>query len=198
VYALDANRVVRRYRRRAVPDEEVAIMRYVRERGYPAPLVHDVAGNDLVLERITGASMARDLFRRPWLVTTHARLLADLHRRLHAVPPPDWLTGAGPELAHGDLHPENVLLSPSGPVVIDWANATRAGAGFDVAMSAVITGGAPVGRPWSWLRDAFVREFLRGFVRGEWTAAWPDAVAYRLRDRNVSDSEKARVRELRF
>ena len=35
VFAIDDTRVLRRYRRRAVPEREVAIMRYVRERGYP-------------------------------------------------------------------------------------------------------------------------------------------------------------------
>ncbi len=40
-----------------------------------------------------------------------ACLLAGLHRRLAA---------AG--LAHYDLNPTNVILSPRGPVVVDWAN----------------------------------------------------------------------------
>ena len=45
VFAIDDTRVLRRYRRRAVPEREVAIMRYVRERGYPAPRVIDVSGD---------------------------------------------------------------------------------------------------------------------------------------------------------
>jgi tRNA A-37 threonylcarbamoyl transferase component Bud32 len=81
VYALDARTVLRRYRRRDVPAAEVAVMRYVRERGYPAPRVVSVDGADLVLERATGATMRADLAHRPWTLH-HARLLADLHRRL--------------------------------------------------------------------------------------------------------------------
>src|SRR5438105_2291070 len=31
----------------------------------------------------------------------------------------------GTALCHGDFHPDNVLLSPRGPVVIDWSSASR-------------------------------------------------------------------------
>ncbi len=46
-------------------------------------------------------------------------LLADLHDRLHALGPPQGDLPMG----HLDLHPLNVLMSPDGPVVIDWSNA---------------------------------------------------------------------------
>ena len=39
---------------------------------------------------------------------------------------PDWLPGmpdGGDRLLHLDLHPLNVIMSPNGPVVIDWPNA---------------------------------------------------------------------------
>jgi tRNA A-37 threonylcarbamoyl transferase component Bud32 len=49
-----------------VPEREVAIMRYVRDRGYPAPQVVDVSGRDLTLERVDGPTMLADLRRRPW------------------------------------------------------------------------------------------------------------------------------------
>nr|WP_240496840.1 phosphotransferase [Streptomyces torulosus] len=39
---------------------------------------------------------------------------------------------------HLDLHPENVLLTPDGPRVIDWANAEEGPPGLDWGMSAVI------------------------------------------------------------
>ena len=47
MYALDARTVLRRYRRRDVPARELDVMRYVRERGYPAPEVIRVEGPDL-------------------------------------------------------------------------------------------------------------------------------------------------------
>jgi len=39
VYALDEHAVLRRYRRRNVPDEEVAIIQHVRASGFPTPAV---------------------------------------------------------------------------------------------------------------------------------------------------------------
>ena len=51
MYALDEHTVLRRYRRRNVPDEEVAIIRHVRASGFPTPSVIDHRGPDLILER---------------------------------------------------------------------------------------------------------------------------------------------------
>jgi tRNA A-37 threonylcarbamoyl transferase component Bud32 len=131
VYALDARTVLRRYRGRDVPAGEVNVMRYVRAHGYPAPEVVSVDRADLVLERATGSTMRVDLARRPWMLIGHARLLADLHRRLHRIAAPDWLPAIGPggTVIHLDLHPENVLLHGKGALVIDWANARAEGTG---------------------------------------------------------------------
>ena len=41
-------------------------------------------------------------------------------------------------MVHGDLHPDNVLLSSEGPVVIDWASAGRGRGEDDVAMAWLI------------------------------------------------------------
>ena len=71
-----------------------------------------------------------------------ARMLADLHDRLHAIPAPEWLPqmpGDGTSLVHLDLHPLNVIMHPDrGPVVIDWANASRGDALFDVGVTYVL------------------------------------------------------------
>lgn len=198
VFAIDETRVLRRYRHRAVPEDEVAIMRYARERGYPVPRVFDVSGPDLTLERIDGSTMLADLRRRPWRARRHALTLARLHRELHAIPPPDALRGEGPAILHLDLHPANVMLTPRGPVVIDWANAARGDAPLDVALSAVVVAGVPAGPPLSWLRDRFVRAFLGEFTAPEWRASLADAVAYRRADGNVSDKEKERITKIRL
>ncbi|MBA3265429.1 MAG: phosphotransferase, partial [Nocardioidaceae bacterium] len=64
-------------------------------------------------------------------------LLADLHRRLHDLPAL-LSADATDRILHLDLHPGNVLLSPRGPVVIDWRNATEGPADLDLALSALI------------------------------------------------------------
>lgn len=198
VFAIDETRVLRRYRRRAVPKGEVAIMRYVRERGYPVPQVFDISGPDLTLERIDGPTMLDDLRRRPWRFRTHARTLARLHRELHAIAAPALLDGDGDAILHLDLHPANVILGPRGPVVIDWANAARGDAALDVALTAVVLACAPVAPPLSWLRDRFVRAFLGEFAPGEWRVSLDRAVAYRRADGNVGDKEKRNLTSLRL
>jgi aminoglycoside phosphotransferase (APT) family kinase protein len=198
VFAIDETRVLRRYRRRAVPEGELAIMRYVRDRGYPVPLVFDMSGSDLTLERIDGRTMLADLRRRPWRMRAHALTLSRLHRALHAIPPPDFLGAEGAAILHLDLHPENVIVAPGGPVVIDWANAARGDPAFDVALTAVVLAAAPVGPPLSWLRDRFVRAFLDEFTPPEWRVGLDRALAYRRADGNVSDKEKERLTNLRL
>lgn len=46
-------------------------------------------------------------------------------------------TAARP-IIHLDLHPQNVLLGPTGPVLIDWPNAQEGRPSLDVTLSAVI------------------------------------------------------------
>ena len=198
VFVIDDTRVLRRYRRRAVPEREIAVMRYVRDRGYPAPRVFDVNGTDLTLERIDGPTMLEDLRRRPWRFGTHALTVARLHRELHAIPPAADLPGEGAAVLHLDLHPANVILSPNGPIVIDWANAARGDASFDVALTAVVLAAAPVGPPLSWLRDRFVDAFLEQFAPAEWRVGLDRALAYRAADANVSDKERHRLTRLRL
>jgi len=197
VFAIDDTRVLRRYRRRAVPEREVVVMRYVREHGFPTPRVFDVSGADLTLERIGGPTMLENLRRRPWRFRAHAVTLARLHRELHTIPPAE-LTGEGGAVLHLDLHPANVILSANGPVVIDWANAARGDAPLDVALTAVVLAAAPVGPPLSWLRDRFVRAFLGQFEPAEWRVGLDRALAYRAADGNVTDKERDRLTKLRL
>lgn len=53
-------------------------------------------------------------------------------------------------LCHGDLHPGNVILSPSGPIVLDWFDVSRGIALADVARSSILMGAG--GRIYSSLR----------------------------------------------
>jgi aminoglycoside phosphotransferase (APT) family kinase protein len=122
-------------------------------------------------------------------------LLAQLHRRLHELEPPSGLAsiGDGDRLLHLDLHPENVLLSPDGPVVVDWTNARRGEPAFDVALTWVIGATSPgLGE----LGRSFLRHFLEHFDREELVRALPAAAEYRLADENVTADERAAVRKL--
>ncbi|WP_323184688.1 phosphotransferase [Streptomyces sp. NBC_00199] len=53
--------------------------------------------------------------------------------------PPESVGGSdGTRVLHLDLHPDNVVLVPEGPRVIDWANAEEGDPGLDWGTSAVI------------------------------------------------------------
>jgi aminoglycoside phosphotransferase (APT) family kinase protein len=164
-------------------------MEHARTHGYPVPVVHEVRDDGLVLERVDGTTMLAEMRRRPWRMNAHMRTLADLHMRLHEISAPAEL-GDG-ALLHCDLHPDNVLLSARGPVVIDWPNATAGDPAFDVALAWVIaaTSGGALGR----MAMPF---FLRHLDRDAARHALPAAAAYRIADRNVGDEERAAVRRL--
>lgn len=168
-------------------------LEHARAHGYPTPLVLEVAPESLVLERIEGRTMLEDLKRRPWKIRAHAFQLAELHKRLHAIEAPDGLAraGEGDRLLHLDLHPENVVLSPSGPVVVGWTNARRGDPALDVALTSVIgaTSGGVLGR-------VFLRPFLAEFDRRELLHALPPAAERRIADANVTDDERRAVRRL--
>ena len=182
---LGGDRVLRRFKSGGDPAREAAVMGHAREHGYPVPEVFEVRADALVLELVDGPTMADDVRRRPWRAVRHARTLARLHERLHEIP------FEGSRLLHLDLHPENVLLSPGGPVVIDWANAEPGDPALDVALTWVI--GATVGNAGASL---FTRLFLRHVDREAARRALPAAVAYRLADRNVTDAERKRASSL--
>ena len=44
----------------------------------------------------------------------------------------------GDGLCHGDLHPDNVIMTADGPRLIDWIDAVRAPAAFDLAISHIL------------------------------------------------------------
>jgi Ser/Thr protein kinase RdoA (MazF antagonist) len=44
----------------------------------------------------------------------------------------------GESLCHGDFHPDNVLLTAKGPIIIDWMTGTRGNPAADLARSLVI------------------------------------------------------------
>lgn len=143
VFTAGRDRVLRRYRPGEGGDVELEarVMEHARRHGFPVPAVHDARGRDLVLDRVEGPTMMADIARRPWRVGAHGHTLAELHRRLHAIPAPSDLPARlrdGDRLVHLDLHPENVLLSAGGPVVIDWSNAARGDPADDVALTWVI------------------------------------------------------------
>jgi len=95
-------------------------------------------------------------------------ILATLGRSVHATPAPQgvprlggWLEGwvrssplpppiasgvlalverlsPGDALCHGDLHPDNVIMTAEGPKLIDWFGSVRASAAYDLGVSHIV------------------------------------------------------------
>jgi tRNA A-37 threonylcarbamoyl transferase component Bud32 len=191
VFDLGDGRVLRRFRAGGDPAREALVMGHALEHGFPVPRVLEVTPDALVLDRIEGPTMLAELRRRPWTLAHHASTLAGLHKRLHEIEAPPTLPTAGPgdRLLHLDLHPDNVILSPDGPFVIDWTNARRGTPALDVALTCVIvaTNGGPLGR-------AFYRAFVRHFDRTDVLRALPAAGERRLADVNMGEREGGAVR----
>ncbi|MET7877457.1 phosphotransferase [Micromonospora profundi] len=144
VFALDELRVLRRYRQGGDTASEAALMRHLRKSGYPVPAVHASDGPDLVLERLDGETLLASMLAERTDVDTAADLLVDLHNRLHALPP-RFSADPAARVLHLDLHPQNVMVTSRGPVVIDWRNAAEGPADLDVAMTALILAEVAVG-----------------------------------------------------
>jgi uncharacterized protein (TIGR02172 family) len=158
VYAWGEDRILKLFQDwmpEAAVKEEFNITRLVRETGLPVPSADELVEIDgrpgIIFERLYGPSMLRVIEKQPLKSISMARLLAELHARMHACPlPPNtpgqhqqlergigWakdLTEAekqtirailarrpdGNAVCHGDFHPDNVLITGHGPVIIDW------------------------------------------------------------------------------
>jgi aminoglycoside phosphotransferase (APT) family kinase protein len=79
------------------------------------------------------------------LPTQRDRLMCKIRRAADSVdrslatassilPRPD----GSPRLCHGDLHPGNVILSPNGPVIIDWFDVSRGDPIADIARTSLL------------------------------------------------------------
>ncbi len=205
IHAVGVDRVLRR-----TPDDrdlrgEAGLMEHVRAAGYPVPAVHRVGPGEMELDLVPGPTMLDDLARCPWRMGAHARTLADLHHRLHAIEAPEDLSAfpvAGDGVVHLDLHPGNVLLGPEGPVVIDWTNARRGPGAVDVAVTWIILAAMePDGPPAmravvAVFRRVFVARFLAAAGRDDARRVLAAAGEYRIQDRNVRPRERQAVERL--
>lgn len=178
-------------------------MTYAASHGYPVPTLHDTSGPDLVLEKLDGPEMQQVL--GPSNLDEMAIVLADLHRRLHEIPPMPGLEtefGEPRSLLHLDLHPRNVLMTSRGPVVIDWANAANGPGQADVALMWVIgktsriDGDPAEQQRVGTFRDRFLSTFLRHAQGPDFERVLPAVAEWRKRDPNVTDAERAAIDRL--
>lgn len=199
VYDVGGGRVLRRYRTEHDSGPEAAAMAHLAGHGFPVPAVHDVAGRDLVMDRVDGPSQLDVLQRRPWRAAACGRELAELHHHLDRIPP---LGGGEERVVHLDLHPGNVLCTASGPVVIDWSNARDGRSAEDVATTWLLlaVGRPDGGRTLQVLAAILRRRLLATFLAEVDVEAARGALAevcdHRLHDPNMGPAELAAIRAL--
>jgi len=204
IYDHGDGRVLRRLRSGSISHAEVSVMRSVMTAGFPVPKVYAVDDTDMVMDRIDGIDLLAQLAKRPWQARRIGRTLADLHRQLAAIPLGETdltpTTGPGESFVHGDLHPGNVLLTATGPVVIDWEGAGVGPRDADVATTWLLLVTAEADdtplliRPLVGLiRRAVLRSFLDGVP-----APRPETIAsvcaFRLSDPNMRPHELEAIR----
>ncbi|HTX90638.1 MAG TPA: aminoglycoside phosphotransferase family protein [Anaerolineales bacterium] len=91
----------------------------------------------------------------------------------------------GQSVCHGDFHPDNVLLTDHGPIIIDWMTGTRGHPLADVARTELLfsTGGLPprispfmkvvINLSRSWIYRIYLRRYLQLHPAGPGeTEAW--------------------------
>jgi len=111
----------------------------------------------------------------------------------------------GSAVCHGDYHPDNIIISARGPIIIDWLDATKGNPLADVARTSLLfrvsvpPGAGPVLRyithlGGSLLNSIYLKKYLRlRSVTREEIAAWLPVIAVARLTDNISDEEKWRL-----
>jgi aminoglycoside phosphotransferase (APT) family kinase protein len=145
-------------------------------------LIHHENRHGTVYESVAGPTMLQLLVTRPWQVGKLSRQLAELHFAIHQVPLEGipsyrerWLSDIErvpnlspdvkarllvivnqiPEvnqLCHFDFHPDQVIFTARGPLILDWMTACSGDPAADVARTQILlTIGKPPDASW-WMR----------------------------------------------
>jgi len=122
----------------------------------------------IIYEYVQSASMLTHMKKQPWLLISFARQFAEVHAAIHQRSTPGLPSQherlerkilQAPRLSddlrnrlikrleampsadtacHGDFHPDNILMSPHGLMVIDWTDAKRGSPAADLARTTIL------------------------------------------------------------
>jgi uncharacterized protein (TIGR02172 family) len=176
VFAWGEDRILKLYQEHMpahLVEREYNCTKAAQAAGIPVPATDQIVEVDgrcgIIFERIEGPSMLKALAIKPWQIIEMARLLGELHARVHACAglpelpaqsqqiengiqaakdlPSDTKAAAlaclahlpqGNTICHGDFHPDNILMTSRGPVIIDWMTGTRGNPLADVCRTLLI------------------------------------------------------------
>lgn len=146
----------------------------------------------IIFERIDGITMTGSIENNKESLLKYARILAELHVMIHSLNTShvsnlvqelsNKIFGIkkldsknkfkiteklntlpqGNKICHYDFHPDNIIMSPKGPVIIDWANVLIGNSAADVTRTSLILGSKalPPGDCPSWLKDMTSRLYF--------------------------------------
>lgn len=134
----------------------------------------------IIYERVDGPTMLSMLSTKPWRLFSLARQFAELHSQMHeekvsglrsvhsslrkSIEEVEHLSSTqksdirqllntlpdGTTLCHGDFHPDQVLLTAQGPMIVDWTDAHQGNPLADVAITSIaLTIGQLVEASWA-------------------------------------------------
>ena len=188
----------------------------------------------IVFERVDGPSMLGLFTSKPWKLFQLARALAELHAEMHSCEVPELRSQRdklesdiqredvlpmntkevvlkalkqlpeGSAVCHGDFHPDNIIMSSRGPVIIDWQDASLGNPLADVARTSLLfqTSEVPpfIAGRWliNWGRALFYSTYLKRYLQlrpasREQIAAWQLPVAAARLDENIPPEEEKRL-----
>lgn len=137
-------------------------------------LIYHEKRHGIVYEHVSGPTMLQLLVTKPWQVRKLSRQLAELHFAIHQVPlegmpsyREHWLSDIervphlSPEvkarmlaivnqipevnqLCHFDFHPDQVIFTARGPLILDWMTACSGDPAADVARTQILL---TIGKP---------------------------------------------------
>ncbi|MYA61346.1 MAG: phosphotransferase [Dehalococcoidia bacterium] len=155
----------------------------------------------IVMERVEGATMLRWGTTFPWRIYTGARMMARLHAEVHSkagVDIPDLRDRLRPRIeesevveedlkvmalerleslpdgdriCHVDFHPDNLIMTKAGPVIIDWEFGAKGVPEADIARTVVLVqSGIPLVSGVrrvviEWARKIFLSFYLKEYFR---------------------------------
>ena len=207
---------------------------YAQDHNTVVKLFYSHCSREIVLKEV---KINQELAKHPWAIPKYGSMLGELHAAMHQISITglgslkstlNWnieqrklLTGDkkaqvlaylqhlpdGKALCHGDFHPDNVLLSQKGPVIIDWITATTGHPYVDVARTSLLILHAepPDDIPFKELLRAagklFYRSYLQTYIRltnapREEIAAWMVPLAAARLIEGVPAEEKQRLLHL--